>query len=441
MFGDKNLKGEVKVLTGRLEALEQQDLSKKIERLKHELERGHRDTIEELRKSNHSLALKLNRLQTIAAVLFVMLSGIAVYYIDQYHKSLENRPEVHEVLIDVFQNRLGDTLDRISLLDPSDEDKAMVNEVDEMQDHLKTYIGDKNRKFTALSTLTRALKLIVNERNAPEASALLNKDMLPTNSNRFIASRALLLQAAARFQPSSFCRETEPILDLVNKAIQMDRGVVAAFNLRGICQSQESETLLKMPNQWEAGVKKIHAALLDNKLAYEFKPSQWAKTRFLNNKVWNSMNVISAVVPLSRENLDEVLLRIGESYGEYKSAEDFFFKSLKEIEECHSLSYGQPTYHETEAELHALECSYYRDQKYRDDSKAAAAHEKMINALKIAISKDLLKKKNLSDAGKAARYFQADGLLRPLFADPKDHRTIDPEIKDLIEERTLSKMD
>ena len=440
MFSDRNLKEEVKALKSRLETLEHWEFGKKIEELQkanHEIEKIHQDTIEGLRKENHKLALRLSRLQGIAAFLLVMLSGIAIYYIDQYRREIdqnrENRPEVYEVLIDIFHNKLGDTIDRISLLAPNSEDMVMVKEVNDMQTQLSKICASSD-KFAALSKLTKALNQIVIEHKAQDASNQLNNDMLPSSSDRFVASRALLLQAAAIFYPNGLCNKPDPALELINKVIEKDSGVVSAFNLRGVCLAQKSlDSLAKVPKDlekkpalWEESVKQIHASLRDNEFAYQFKPSQWSRIRFLNNKVWNSMQFLSAAVPLS-QNMNEALKQIGE----YKDMEAFFVESLKEIQECYLLSHDQATYFETEAELHALEYTYYTNNNYNHDEKAKAAKKMMIEKLIVAIDKDLLRARKLSNWEETEIYFKQDILLKPLFDDPDASR----KIKDRIEHR------
>jgi hypothetical protein len=426
---DKHLKDEIEVLKGRLETLEHQEFGKKIG---------------ELRKANHKRALKLAFLQGIAACLLTLLSGIAIYYGDQARReskeNRENLPEVYEVLLDIFKTKLGDTIDRISLSAPKYEDKVMVTEVSDMRDQLGKVIAS-NPKFIALSKLTDALNQIVFEGKvkgkAEEARNKLESDKLPYSSDRFIASRAFLLQATANFHPNGLCNQTDLTLDLISKGRRQDSGVVAAINLEGVCLAQKSydvlnekstDDLAKDPTLWKDSVTNILAALSVNKSAYEFKSTQWSKVRFLNNKAWDSMQFLKAAMSINQEKLREALQLIGK----YNDMEPFFADSLQDVRDCQSLSPDRPTCFETEAELHAFEYAYYTNSSYKGNGDPKEAKKSMLQQLGFAMDKDLLGK--YSTLKDAIDYFRSDIFLEPFFTGPES--TIDPEIEALIRQRT-----
>jgi hypothetical protein len=444
MFNAKSLCEEVKSLKGRLEGLELQEHGRKIGELQkasREFERVHRTAAGELQQAYHKLAVRLATLQGVAVVLFAVLSGVAVYYIDRYQTEAERKRLAveqhrqteegsHEVLIDFFQDKFGDTLDRISLFAPTEEDRTMVTELDELRQKLSRLVG-ASEKFGALSELTNALKLIVNEGKGEEASAQLDKKALAVSRNRFIASRALLLQAMTLIQAADrVCNDPERIQGLLNGAIQRDSRVTAAFNLLGVCLAEESRALMsERPDEWQRSGELIQAALRNNELAYQFTPTQWSRARLLNNRVWEKSEFLLAA--LTQNRLNESLPWTGN-----KTMQEFFSQSVSDIEECQMLDPRQASYMETLAELHGLECAFYRSPYHKDDLKAEEAYEKMRQALTGAINKGLLRK--MSGPGEAERYFNDDSLLAPLFADPEIPATLDPSIKALIERRTRS---
>lgn len=103
------------------------------------------------------------------------------------------------------------------------------------------------------------------------------------NKDRFVASRALVLQAMTLIQTNHQCDDPEKTIALVGSAIQKDSGVAAAFNLLGVCVAAESKTLMyKQPEQWQRSGEAIQAALRNNELAYQFKPTQWSRARLLS---------------------------------------------------------------------------------------------------------------------------------------------------------------
>jgi hypothetical protein len=440
---DKSLYEEVKSLKVKLDDLERQEYGQKIEALQrsnHVLKRAHQVKTEELQKANHKLAVRLGMLQGIAAVLVAVSSGVAVHYINQYQTEVDRNNEIvaqqpqvevmqveaYEVLIGMLQDKLGDTLDRISLFAPREEDKTMVMEVDELRQRLGRR-DIESEKFDALSELINALKLIVNEGKGKEASALLDKKALTINKDRFVASRALVLQAMTLIQVNRQCDDPERTIGLVERAIQKDSGGIAAFNLLGVCLAEESRALMyKQPEYWQRSGETIHAALRNSEFAYQFKPTQWSRARFLNNKVWETSEYLLAA--LTQNKLNESLPWTG-----YKTLDEFFDQSVKDMEECQLLDPRQSSYLETLAELHGLECAFYRSPYHKDGRKAEEAYKKMIQALTGAINKGLLRKINEPD--EAEKYFSGDDLLAPLFADPENPRTLEPRIKALIAQR------
>jgi hypothetical protein len=434
----------VKSLKGKLDGMERQEYGRKIEELQQadrELEKSYREEVGELQKANQKLAVRLGTLQGVAAVLFAVLSGVAVYYIDRHQTEVERRRalvEQHkqtvegsqEFLLDFFQDKVGDTLDRVSLFAPTEEDRTMVTELDGLRQKLSRIVGD-SEKFEPLSELTNALKLIVNEGKGKEASAQLEKKALAVSNDRFIASRALLLQAMTLIQAADrLCDDPVRIKELLNGALERDSRVAAAFNLLGVCLAEESKaSMYERPEQWRRSGELIQAALLNNELAYQLMATRWSRARLLNNRVWEKSEFLLAA--LTRNRLNESLPWTG-----HKSMEEFFSQSASDLEECQMLDPRQPSYLETLAELHGLEYAYYKSPYRRDDPRAEECRGKMKRALTDAINKGLLMK--MGGPGEAERYFSEDGLLAPLFADPARPDTLDPDIKVLIKQRTRS---
>jgi hypothetical protein len=429
MFTDKGLCEDVKTLKDRLDELERRGYGKRIaevRRANRELERAHRVKSEELQRANHKLDVRLGVLQKIAAVLLAVLSGVAVYYASQYRESVEQTRKPYDIMLDVLQDKLGKTLDQVSLLAPTDEAKAMVDEVDGLVQKFSR-MDVESEKFEALSELTNALKLIVNEGKGKEASAQIDKKALAVNKDRFVASRALVLQAMTLVQPTQQCNEPERTMELLSGAIQRDSRVAAAYNLLGVCLAEESKNLMyKQPEQWQRAGEAIQAALRNNELAYQLMPTPWSRNRLLNNRVWETSEFLLAA--LSQNRLNESLPSTG-----HKTMEEFFDRAVKDLEECNQYDRGQPAYMETLAELHGLECAFYRSPAFRDERKAEAAYAKMVQTLAGAIDKGLLKK--LNDPVAADEYFAEDDLLVPLFADPANPNTLDRSIRALIERR------
>lgn len=443
MFVDRHTCEEVKSVQARLHEIERQEYGRRIEELREdtrELGKAHRDKTDELQKAGHKLAVRLGALQGIAAVLFAVLSGVVVYYIDRYQAEADRgrvyaersrefdefRREAYEMQVGMFQDKFGDTLDRVSLFAPTEEDKTLVTEVDALRQKLSR-LGVASDKFDALSELTSALKLIVNEGRVQEASEHLDRNALTVSSDRFVASRALVLQAMTLVQPSQQCVEPERTIKLLSSALRKDSGVAAAFNLLGVCQAEQSrESMSERPEDLQHGGELLQTALRNSEFAYQFKPTQWSRARLLNNRIWEASSFMMAA--LKQNQVDEALPWIGE-----KTIQEFFERAARDLEECQLLDERQPSYLETLAELHGLACAVYRSPSHRDDRRAAEAYEKMVQALAGAINKGLLRKRNAP--GEAEKYFSDDGLLAPLFAEPGNPRSIDPRIKSLIEQR------
>lgn len=434
MFGNKPLKDEVNTLRSKLETLEHSEFGKKLEKLQksnHKSKKARKG----LRKANLRLAEKLSKLMGIAIAVLAMSSGITISYIILYYKKIGemrvNQPAVHEFLVDAFQNRLGDTIDRISLLAPGEEDQTMLKDVSDMRDQLSK-ICPPGGRCEELSKLTISLIMLVNEGKPQEASDQINKDMLPSSKNRFVESRAKLLQAAASFHPDGLCHNPDSTLSSLDEVIKIDSGLVAAINLEGVCLAQKAADSMKEGKLAES-IKKIHAARRDNEFAFQFKPSRWSKVRFFNNKVWGRMIFLLYAVPLNKDALNKALQELEE----YKDMEDFFNKSLKDIQECYSLSKDQATYLETEAEVHALEYTYYTSNSYqpdendndKHDEKAKAAKQAMIESLIQAMDKNLLKLRKLSSLKEAEEYFRKDVLLKPVLFGSSDKDPLNDQIE------------
>jgi hypothetical protein len=272
---------------------------------------------------------------------------------------------------------------------------------------------------------------------AKAAGALIERELLTGSKDRFIASRALLLQAAATFT-NSLCIDPDTAVKLTDDAIKTDTSAVPAFNLRGVCLAEKAVKPLTYgpkfagnperwlednPELWRQSVEKIRGSLRDNELAYQFKPSQWTKTRFLGNRTWVSMQFFQAVLPFKEERRDEALRVLGN--GRYQNMDDFFRELVESVKECQQLDPQQPAYLESEAEVYGLACLYYRNAKYKDETKAAEAYDNMIDALKRAIAGGLLRKVRMTPE----EYFKDDKLLEPLF---NGTDKIDDSVKDMI---------
>jgi predicted Ser/Thr protein kinase len=388
--------------------------------------------------------LRLIGVKAIAALLLVMLIVATIYYVNR--EVQKNREEVQKNREVVLENKLGVTLERISLLAPTDQDKAMVTELKDMQAQFGS-TGPPSRKGEGLSKLVDALYQLVIERKEQLASAQITDNNLSTSADGFVASRAFLLQAAIRFYPIGLCKNPDDTLEQITSAIQRDPNLGAAYNLKGVCLAEKSLNLLKAVPQaspeeksklWMESVKNIEESMTVNEQANQL-PSH--RLRYLNNKVWNSMQFLSGAVPLSSTNLNEALQLVGKYYealrvsGKHVRMEEFLSVASGAIEDCLEISKNQATYFETKAERHGFEHSYYTDNKYKDPGKAQAAKEKVFDNLAKAIDKDLLKLRKLSTLEDAQKYFQEDSLLKLVFADPCDHRTIDLKLKTQIEER------
>ncbi|HEX7312937.1 MAG TPA: hypothetical protein VF297_03405 [Pyrinomonadaceae bacterium] len=444
MFVDKHTLEELRSLRVKLDQLDRQEYGRRIEELQEanrRLESAHIAKTDELQKTNHKLAVHLSSLQGVAAVLFAVLSGIVIYYVDRYHTEVKRgreyaesyvkfdavRAEAYDVQLGMLQDKMGDTLDRISLFAPTEEDRTMVTEVDALRQKLRR-MGVESERFDALSELTNALQLIVNEGKAKEAKARLDEKALTVSSDRFVASRALVLQAMTLVQPSQHCVDTAGTITLVSSAIRKDSGVAAAFNLLGVCQAEEARVLIDTePESWRRAGALFSAALRNNELAYQLKPTQWSRARLLNNRVWETSVFLLAA--LTRNRLEEALPWTG-----FKTVQEFIERSARDLEECQMFEQRLPTYLETLAELHGLECAFYRSPPHGNSGKAAEAYEKMVQVLTNAINEGLLRK--MSGISEAEQYFSEDCLLAPLFAEPGNPRTLDPHIKALIEQHT-----
>lgn len=109
-------------------------------------------------------------------------------------------------------------------------------------------------------------------------------------------------------QPNQLCNDPERIKALVSGAIQRDSGVAAAFNLLGVCLAEESRTLMhEQPERWQRSGEAIQAALRNNELAYQFKPTQWSRARLLNNRVWETSQFLPGA--LAHDRVKESLRR------------------------------------------------------------------------------------------------------------------------------------
>lgn len=380
--------------------------------------------------------LKFGRLQVMAILLFTILTGITVYY--YINRELEKNREFY------FEKQLEQDLDRtinqISLFSPSDLHKERVNEVKSSQANSSSG-GVSSQKFDELLRLVDVLHTIIVENKATEKSVETVLDELGRSNDKFVASRALLLKTPKLFYPLGFCGRPDETLAVIGEVFKKDRNVAAASNVSGVCLAQKSHDLLKKipgvpseekPQLWADSVKSIGDSLTSNQRAFDLNNrSTEANITFRNNKVWNSMQFLSGTVGLDPEDLRVALKTINVG-----DMETFFSESLKDMEAIVVLGTGsQPAFTETLAELHGLKYIYYTDDRYRNDQKAQEAKGKVFKILESAIVQGLLELRKLKTLEEAEKYFEEDSLLKLLFDGPLNHRTLNPKIKLLIEQR------
>jgi len=412
MFGNaglKSLEEKVVKLEVKLGSLENQCFGNEIEGLK---------------KANHELALKLSNLKgkaaliglafgaltTLLSIIAIDNTRVALKNIHEYEKFEVARDGAYDVLLETYQNKLADTIDRISLNEPSTEDQARVNKLSEMQ---RTFsdLGVTSEKFKSLSGLTNALKkMVIENKKEKEASDDLNKGSLPTNSDNFVAARALTLKAMALVLPTRQCSWPEGTKPLVEEALKKDSGVAAAFNLLGMCLTKEAEQLIEKPQGWEKGNQIMQDARMNYHLAYDIKPTTGTKLKLLNNKVWADTVFLHAA--LGQKKLTESLPRTG-----YETFDKFFAGSLKDLVVCQDISREQAVYWETEAELYGLRYAYFKEYDH-DDTEASKALAKMRESFAKAINLNLYKRLK-GEPEVAISDLRTDKLLQPIWYDER----------------------
>lgn len=414
-----SLRADVKALDDRLGALELQHLDARAEALQ---------------KSHDDLAVKLSEVKGTLSNVSLVFSGVSVVVallgvvgvvnVFSYRKFEAARTNAHDILVVLFQDKIADTIDHISFADPSDKQhRYKITELIRMQEHLGKLEIDGD-KFKDRSDLADAIFKLVIEDKSDEALAML-EDLRTRTELRdpFVYARASTLKAIALVRRSLDC-EPGSVKTLVEEAIRQDSEVAAAFNILGLCLSNEAEeeagrsARSRSAEGWRGASKKMQDAVRYYDLSFALKPTAWAMSKSLNNKVWGASYFFYAAID------DVSLIDQHLSATEYKDMDGFVADSVKQLALSKLLSPTQAGWWETGAELRGLQHAYYVK---RNDGRAAealrAAREELIYAIK---EKCLYCTR---DRERAVSDFKKTGLLKEFHADV--------EILTLIEKTAL----
>ena len=398
-----SLKPELNLVEERIQSSELQALSSRVEKL----QTSHNDLAAKLSELKGGIKV-VGLLFAVISLIFAVLSGLAGYNIYKYQKFEAVRSQELEFFVDLFQKALGETIDRVSFVNPVDKQSYRVKELIDIQERIKNQ-GVSSDRLSARSDLADATILVIEQKNQ-EASIKLDMIRKRTvHSDPFVYARALTLQAVMLVRPTRDCTNPE-VKKLVTDAVKQDNELASAYNILGLCLTDEAVQMAKSPSEenWLSAARTMQDGLKYYDLSFALKPTAWALSKSLNNKVWG--NLVFFESALGNDLRVKQILAMT-NYGDF---DHFVTDSLAQLKLSKTLSPNQAVWWETEAELQGLRNAYYQDT---DKSIAEAALVAMKKEYRDAIGNGLFADKR--DANEALEYFKSDTLLRKIHHDPE----------------------
>jgi hypothetical protein len=417
--GLESLKAELNTVEQRLRELEHQKVAEQTDSLK---------------KSHEDLAAKVNELKGSVGNVGLVFSGVSlvlalvafvgIFDVLKYRNVEDARANAHAVLTVLFEDKLASTIDRVSFVDRKDDrHEYKIEQLIEMRDQLRS-LGVTGDKFEARSELAWAVKLVADDK-PDEALGKLEQVRKKTEStDRFVNARAYTMQAMIRVR-KNYPKCDPSLKDMAERAIKKDNEVAAAFNILGLCSTVEAENHLSLKEgavPTDDAVRKGTRAMRDaqnyNELSFTLNPTAWAKSRYLNNRVWESAKFILAALG-NDDLIGKYLSGIG-----YGNIEEYFKDSFDQLDFCELISPRQTTWWETRAELYGLQNAYYEGKYEVELARDALENQRGQVLLMIG-------KRHFSDryTDEALRSFQENPFLRKLRGDPEILRLIKESAK------------
>jgi hypothetical protein len=416
------LKDDVQALGDRLGTLERQETVGQIKQLQ-DAQRDLTLKVSELTGATRVINLAF----TVMAIVFAVLGALSGYSFLQYRQFEAVREGADDILVSSFEHKLADTIDRVSFIDPSDEQEYKLLELTGMQEQLRK-ADISSPRFQSRSDLTDAVRLIIDYKKDEAMAKLGDIKSRTTNVDPFVEARVLTLEAMVLVRPERSCQNPD-VETKVGKALDKDSGVGAAYNILGICLTEKANQIIRAkpgPDRAEAaktlrdGLNVLRDGLSYYELAYALKPTNLNKARLLNNKVSAYLTFLEA--GLKRGVFEEILPAT-----EYRDFPTFVNDSLRDVALSQRLMPKQAAYWETEAELYGLVNVYHESKN--DSGAAGDALAKAKQTFKEALDRGLLRK--MANFDEAMNYLRADTLLEKVWSD----RDIQESIKKAVAAR------
>ena len=410
---DKNfnaLKAELTALEDRLTTLERMKLPQ---------------TLGKLEESRDTLVRRLDELSGIgkaAALVVAVLIAITGINTVNYNKYEAVKKEAFEVLIDLFENRIGDTVDRISFLDPSEEQTYRIMAMTSTQKLLRD-MEISNTKFELRSRLADVIRVVIESGKEGVAKEQLSSLAIDAAEDRYVLARVLTLQAMMRIRANPQRRDCDDeTQSLAKKALSKDPGVGAAYNIVGVCLTNRAAVSIQNGSSLRDSARELQEGIGYYDLASALKPTDWTWSRNFNNKVSAAEQFLVATLGPNRSDSAQMDTALAATY--YQTFDNFVSTSLREVGLSQQLGPSHPGHIETEAELHGLRWLYYSG---KHDSKAAgdaytAEKEKFQKAVK---------------AGLYAKQTNYQAIIEGICGDPKTNKQPDPLLSNMCGDREV----
>jgi len=340
-------------------------LHARLDALENNIAREHelfREKQEKLQKSYEGLARELSELKggtdrvnlvltllSIGLVLMIALGGLNLI---RYQRFEVVKHDVYDILGDVFQRELADTIDQLIMVSPPPEQQRMANRIQLAKEQL-AIVGVDSEEFKRQSSLATALDLVLT--NKPdEALAHIELVIQRSGEDSFVQARALALKAYVTIlKDGRVCRDPKSLVDLLKRALEKDSRIAIAYNALALCREAEALNARDQSvKDWGKFSSKMQESINYYQTAFELKPTAQSKFRFVNNQVWAHCELYEANRKYGypdREFLKQT---------RYTDAESFFAGSLSQLDLAQSLSSKNPAWRETKAELLALKSTY-----------------------------------------------------------------------------------
>lgn len=383
--------------------------------------------LEKLHTKQEKFSKKLNGL-TAAPLLLTILLVILNLYVGfrwfQAEKSLEtiqkaadiSKKMAQEPWLGLFEEKIKQTLDRVSFFEPADaQHTSRLEKLKKMKSELSE-LGLTDEAFNFRAQLVDVIDTVVqgDKQKTDQALDALARSTTDGKDN-FVNARVLTLQAIAlvRAHPDRRCLNPEA-KSLVEEAIEKDREISAAYNILASCIAAQTIEKVKKPDERDPAIaQEMQKAINYFELSYSLSPTNWSRSRTMNNKVYNSS--LFLLHTLGKDDIRNKYLLING----HKDINEFFIDSINQMEFCKKLSPNLTVWRETQAELYGLQYRYFQNVNHE---KAKDALQKEREQYLEAIGLGLFKRRSYETA---MVEFKGDELLSDVLKnDPEIERAI-----------------